>query len=187
MTQMADDPEILATRTIAQSRLFEIQEVELRFSNGTEVRFEKLLNRGHTAVLVVPLIAPGRVLLVREYGAGVGRYELALPKGRGEPGEDALAAADRELQEEIGYGAQRLEQISSFTVSPGYLGHTTQIVLARDLYPASLSGDEPEPLEIIEWPLDDLPALFARADCTEARSIAALYMVRDLLANEENE
>lgn len=184
---MADEPEVLATRTIAQSRLFEIQEVELRFPNGNEVRFEKLLNRGHTAVLVVPLIAPRRVLLVREYGAGVARYELALPKGRGEPGEDALAAANRELQEEIGYAAGRLQHLSSFTVSPGYLGHTTEIVLARDLYPATLPGDEPEPLEVVEWSLDDLPALFARADCTEARSIAALYMVRDLLESEENE
>lgn len=179
-------PEVLATRTVAQSRLFEIQEVDLRFANGTEVRYEKLVNRGFTAVLVVPLIAPRRVLLVREYGAGVGRYELALPKGRGEPGEDPLAAANRELQEEAGYAARRLDHINSFTVSPGYLGHTTDIILARDLYPSSLPGDEPEPPQLIEWSLDDLPALFARADCTEARTIAALYMVRDLLEREEN-
>lgn len=184
---MADEPEVLTTRTIAKSRLFEIQEVDLRFSNGTEVTFEKLLNRGFTAVLVVPVVAPGRVLLVREYGAGVGRYELALPKGRAEPGEDALAAANRELQEEIGYGARRLERITGMTVSPGYLGHTTEIILARELYPASLPGDEPEPLDVVEWSLDALPELFARDDCTEARSIAALYMVRDLLAREENE
>lgn len=179
-------PEVLATRTVAQSRLFQIQEVDLRFANGTEVRYEKLVNRGFTAVLVVPLIAPRRVLLVREYGAGVGRYGLALPKGRGEPGEDPLDAANRELQEEAGYAAQRLEHINRFTVSPGYLGHTTDIILARDLYPSSLPGDEPEPPGLVEWSLDDLPALFARADCTEARTIAALYMVRDLLEREEN-
>lgn len=184
---MTDKPEVLATRTVAKSELFEIQEVDLRFPNGTEVRFERLLNRGGRAVLVVPMIAPARVLLVREYGAGVERYELALPKGRVEPGEALEAAAERELREETGYGAGRLEHITGVTVAPGYLGHVTDIILARDLYRAPLPGDEPEPLGIVEWSLDALPELFARPDCTEARSIAALYMVRDRLAREEHE
>jgi len=184
---MSDKPEILATRTIAESRLFEIQEVDLRFSNGTEVSFEKLMNRGYGAVLVVPVIAPGRVLLVREYGAGVDRYELQLPKGRVEAGEALLDAAQRELREETGYGARRLERVTGVTVAPGYLGHVTEIVLARELYTAPLPGDEPEPPGVVEWPLDDLPALVARDDCTEARTIAALYLVRDLLNNEEDE
>lgn len=184
--RMADKPEVLATRTVAQSRLFEIQEVDLRFANGTEVCFEKLLNRGYGAVLVVPVIAPGRVLLVREYGAGVDRYELQLPKGRVEAGEDLLAAANRELREEVGYAAGRLERIRGLTVAPGYLGHTTSIILARDLAPDPLPGDEPEQPEVVEWGLDDLAGLVARDDCTEARTIAALYMVRDRLANEEN-
>lgn len=183
---MTNKPEILASRVVARSRLFEIQEVDLRFANGTEVQFEKLTNRGFGAVLVVPLIGPREVLLVREYGAGVDRYELSLPKGRVERDEDPLVAANRELQEEVGYGAGRLECLTGLTVAPGYLGHVTQIVLARDLYPASLPGDEPEPPEVVEWSLDDLPALLARPDCTEARTFAALYIVRDQL-NRENE
>lgn len=182
---MADKPEVLATRTVARSRLFEIQEVDLRFANGTEITFEKLLSRGHGAVLLVPLIAPGRVLLVREYGAGVDRYELQLPKGRVEPGEDMLAAANRELREEVGYAAERLEMVRGLTVAPGYLGHVTHIVLARGLYAAPLPGDEPEPPEVVEWGLDDLATLAAREDCTEARTLAALYIVRDHLADEE--
>jgi len=182
---MADKPEVLASRTIAQSRLFEIQEVDLRFPNGVEVQFEKLMNRGFGAVLVVPVIAADRVLLVREYAAGVDRYEISLPKGRVEPGEDLLHAADRELKEEVGHGARRLQRVAGLSIAPGYLGHLTEIVLARDLYRSSLPGDEPEPPGVVEWSLADLPALLAREDCTEARTFAALYIVRDLLANEE--
>jgi ADP-ribose diphosphatase len=60
--------------------------------------------------------------------------------------------------------------------------HITQVVLARDLYPEKLQGDEPEELEIVPWSIHDLAALTARDDCTEGRSIASLYIARDYLA-----
>jgi ADP-ribose diphosphatase len=122
------------------------------------------------------------VLLIREYAAGVHRYELALPKGRVEDGEDMHTAANRELMEEIGYGAGKLQTLMRMTLAPGYLSHVTDIILAEELYPQRLSGDEPEPIEIVPWSLSCLDELLEREDCTEARSIAALYMARDLLA-----
>jgi ADP-ribose diphosphatase len=157
----------------------------LRFANGREVTFEKLVSRGFGAVLVVPVTDKGNVLLVREYAAGLDRYDVSLPKGRLEQGEELLEAANRELMEEVGVGARRLERITGLTLAPGYLGHVTDIVLARDLYPQSLPGDEPEPPEVVEWPLADLSGLLARDDCSEARTLAALYIVRDLLNNED--
>ena len=72
------------------------------------------------------------------------------------------------------------------TLAPGYLRHVTHVVLARDLYPSPLPGDEPEPIEVVRWPLADLGGLCARPDFTEARSIAALYRVRELLARESS-
>lgn len=182
---MTDKPEILARETVARSRLFEVEQVQLRFANGREVTFEKLVSRGFGAVLVVPVTDAGNVLLVREYAAGLDRYDVSLPKGRLEQGEDLLEAANRELMEEVGVGARRLERITGLTLAPGYLGHVTDVVLARDLYPQSLPGDEPEPPEVVEWSLDELPQLLAREDCSEARTLAALYIVRDLLNNED--
>ncbi len=182
---MPRKPEVLATRTIAESRLFKIDEVDLRFANGAEVCFEQLRSRGFGAVMVVPLTAAGSVLLVREYGAGVDRYELQLPKGRIERDEAAGAAAERELREEVGYAAGHLEPITSLTLAPGYIGHTTQVILARELYAAPLAGDEPEAPEVVEWPLDDLAGLTERGDCSEARTLAALYIVRERLDRQE--
>ncbi|MGB3620927.1 MAG: ADP compounds hydrolase NudE, partial [Ketobacter sp.] len=54
------------------------------------------------------------------------------------------------------------------------------IVLAQDLYPKTLPGDEPEPLEVVEHPLEDIESLLAMDDFTEARALAALYMARDI-------
>ena len=178
---MREKPRILNVRTLAKTRLFHIQQLELRFANGVETTYERLLGSPLGAVLVVPVFEDRQVLLVREYAAGMDRYELALPKGRIEEGEGVLEAADREIQEEIGYGSKDLQQITSLTVAPGYLGHSTHVVLATHLYPQRMPGDEPEAIDVIPWPLDNLAELTARADFTEARSIAALYMVRELL------
>jgi ADP-ribose diphosphatase len=133
---------------------------------------------------MIPMLDRDTVLLIREYAAGVHRYELALPKGRVEEGESLMDAANRELMEEVGYGARKLRQIASLTVAPGYLGHVTHLVLAEDLYEQRLAGDEPEEIEVVPWRLADLSGLVTREDCTEARSIAALYMTRELLARE---
>ncbi len=124
---------------------------------------------------------PETVLLIREYACGVHRYEIGLPKGRLEPGETHLEGANRELQEEVGFGAKDLREIGVLTLAPGYMTHATHVILARSLYPSRLPGDEPEPLDVIEWPMQDLATLVRREDCTEGRSIAALYMARDLL------
>jgi ADP-ribose diphosphatase len=179
---MARKPVITATATIARTRLFRVEQLDLRFANGREVRYERLRSASAGAVLVVPLLDAATVLLIREYAAGVERYELALPKGRVEDGESPEEAANREIREEIGYGARRLTPLKSMTLAPGYFSHATHIVLAEELYPERLEGDEPEALEVVPWPLARLAELVAHEECTEARSIAALYLARERLA-----
>ncbi|WP_290651315.1 ADP compounds hydrolase NudE [Aquisalimonas sp.] len=179
---MADKPEILATRTVAQSRLFRVEAVDLRFANGVEVTFERMRGSGRVgAVILVPVTGDGTLKLIREYGVGTERYELGLPKGRVEPGEDMLEAANREIMEEIGYGARQLTTLRALSLAPGYFGHRTQVILAEDLYPERAAGDEPEPLEVVDWPLSGIEDLVLQEEFSEGRSIAALYLARDFL------
>ena len=174
-------PTVLKTETIAKTRIFRIEKMDIVFSNGTQVEYERLRSGENGAVLVVPMLDEDTVLLIREYAAGVGRYELALPKGRIENQEDILVAANREIMEEIGYGARTLKHINSFTIAPGYSSHTTPVVLAQDLFEQREAGDEPEEIEVVPWKLSRLNELVHHDECTEARSIAALYFTRDLL------
>ena len=175
---MPEKPIILKTTTIAKSRLFRIEALDIEFSNGEQRSYERLArgNPGGGAVLVVPLLDDDTVLLIREYSAGVHRYELGLPKGKTDQGESFLQAANRELKEEVGYGAKQLHHLTSFSIAPSYLEHMTEIIIAKDLYPEKLDGDEPEELEVVPWRLSDINGLLAMGECTEARSIAALFM-----------
>jgi ADP-ribose diphosphatase len=125
------------------------------------------------------MIDDDQVILVSEYAAGFDRYELGCPKGIIEQDEDPLVAANREIQEEIGFAARDLKILHKVTLAPGYLGSQTYIVIARDLYPSHLPGDEPEAIETVNWSLNNLDALFAREDFTEARSMLALLMVKN--------
>jgi ADP-ribose diphosphatase len=175
-------PSILAANTIAQTRLFRIEELELRFANGVGARYERLVGSAGGAVLVVPLLDRDTVLLIREYAAGMERYEIGCSKGRIEDGESPIEAAGRELTEEVGFAARRLRHIHSLTLAPGYVKHVTHVVVAEDLYPHRTPGDEPEEIEVLPWRFDRLEELLAHKEFTEARSIAALFIVREQLA-----
>ena len=97
---------------------------------------------------------------------------------------EILNAWRRELMEEVGYGARRLTHVAALTLAPSYLGHVTHVILAEDLFEKRLPGDEPEEIEVVPWRLAEMTRLLAHEECTEARSIAALYMVKDLLAGQ---
>jgi ADP-ribose diphosphatase len=162
---------------------YKAEQLDLEFSNGERRQFERMLARGHGAVVVVPMLDDQTVLLVREYAAGVHRYELGLVKGRIDAGETALEAADRELKEEAGYGARRLDALRQMTLAPTYMNHQSWLVVARDLYPEKLPGDEPEEMEVVPWKLDALHELMLRDDFSEGRSLAALFIAREWLKN----
>jgi ADP-ribose diphosphatase len=179
---MFKKPTILNRAIVARSRLFTIEALEIEFSNGCKRDYERL-TRSHasSAVLIVPMLDHETVLLIKEYSAGVHRYEVGLPKGKVDYGETLLIAANRELKEEVGFGANQLYHLTTLSLAPAYFEHTIEVVIAQDLYPEKLIGDEPEELEIIPWKLSKIPDLLAIGECTEARSIAALYMSYDYL------
>ena len=163
------------------------ERLELEFENGARRTYSRLITHGLGAVIVVPMADDDTVLLAREYACGLHHYELGLPKGRIERDEAVLDAANREMMEEIGYGARDLREINAFSLAPGYMTHITHIVLARDLYEEKLPGDEPEDLDVVPWPIADLKTLANREDCTEGRTIAALYYARDYLEEERSD
>ncbi len=170
-------PQILSRRVVAQSRLLRIEAVDLKFSNGEQRQFERMKGSGRGAVMIVPCLDEDTLLLIREYAAGSHDYQLGFPKGLIDPGETPEEAAQRELKEEVGYGSHNLEFLTEVSMAPQFFSAKMYIFVATDLYPESLLGDEPEPLEKVTWAVADADNLLTQSDFTEARSVAALLML----------
>jgi len=170
-------PEILSKSIVACSRFFKIETLQLKFSNGEHREFERMQSSSQGAVLIVPFYDKDTLLLIREYAAGTHSYELGFPKGLIDPGETPTEAANRELKEEVGFGANKLTELKKVVMAPSYFSGEMTLFMANDLYPERLLGDEPEPLEVIKWPLNKVDELLAREDFQESRSISALLWV----------
>lgn len=183
---MREKPICTKRTVIAKSSLFTIEQMHLRFANGAQRVYERIRSHGHGAVLIVAITPGESLLLVQEYAAGTDSYELAFPKGLIEKGESSIEAANRELREEVGMAARQLDWLKSMTLAPGYFGARLELIVARELYAAPLPGDEPEPPVVVEWPLTAWEELLARPDFSEARSIAALLLVKQWLKEEKN-
>lgn len=181
---MRKKPKILKIETLATTRVFNIERLDLEFSNGERRQYERLKPPGNGAVLVIPMLDDDTVVMIYEYSGGTDRYELALTKGKIDAGEAPLDAANRELMEEIGYGSNKLTFLKTMTLAPGYQSNITHIILAQELYEASAEGDEPEPLEVVEHKLSNLEELVYNEDLTEARTIAALYMAKGVISKQ---
>jgi len=137
------------------------------------------------AVMCVPVTADGNVLFILEPNAYDGEFTLYLAAGKIEKGEDLAECANRELQEEAGVKAGRLELLATVRPWFKYLDSKLTIFLARDLIPSKLDGDEGYPIEISYLPLANFEEQIAAGRLVDSSVIAALYLARNKLANEQ--
>lgn len=170
-------PEILQKKVIFKSRVFTITQTQVRFSNGKEKTFETIKGKSSSAVMIIPMIDDETFLLIREYAPAANGYVLGFAKGATDDGEKPLESANRELMEEVGYGANELIHLGRWSLSPAYFNAVMDIVLAKNLYPKKLEGDEPESIEVIPWKLNNIDALLQHPEFHESRSIAAVLLL----------
>lgn len=148
-----------------------------------------LFTRMGDAALVVPLTTDGDVLLITEPSPAYGGLVLYLPCGNVEPGEVPADTANRELQEEIGYRAGRLDSLGQLHPSIKYVECRQHIYLGRDLTPSKLQGDEGAdwPITVEAVSLARFEELIAAGRLCDSTVIAALYLARDFLSRETRE
>ena len=127
----------------------------------------------------------GRQVLMVHRNARADDQQLGKYNGLGgklEPGEDVHAGMRRELMEEAGYGAHRLEVLANLSLSPSYMGNRMTLVLAQELFEKRLPGDEPEPLVASWHHFEELLGLLGSGDLSEGYAIAAMFLARERLA-----
>ena len=128
-------------------------------------------------VCVVPVDAGNNVVLVRQFRKPVEATLLEVPAGGVETGEPSQEAALRELQEETGYTAEKLQLLCSFWTSPGFCTELMHAYLATGLRPGSLQPEEDENIQVVNVPLDQIPDMIRNGEIRDAKSIASLLVV----------
>src|SRR3989344_4731356 len=102
-------PKHISKKTVYETPYFKVNDIEIEFTNAVRRNY-KVIEKNDTS-LIVPVTSDGKVILIREYFYAIDERQISLPKGRIEDGMDALTTANKELQEEAGYKAGKLEKI----------------------------------------------------------------------------
>jgi ADP-ribose pyrophosphatase len=168
---------VLESTSIFSGRIINVRVDKVALPNGY-VSTREIVEHSE-AVAIVPLDENGNVLLVRQYRLACEEALLEVPAGGMDHGdEEPLAAAQRELQEEIGYKAERMEYLSGFYVAPGYCNEYIHLFLATGLTPSRLDADLDEAVEVVRIPLDEALGLIATGEIHDAKSIIGLLMAQ---------
>lgn len=151
----ADLHEEVLSRDIAwKGKIFDVERMQVRLPNGrTSVRD---IVRHHGAVAIVALTETGKIALVRQYRASLGRVTVEIPAGKLEPGEDPLACARRELKEETGFVPGRIAYLTTIASSCGFSDELIHIYLATQLDFEGAQPDEDEFLNVDLVPVNEL-------------------------------
>lgn len=163
---------VVSSRRIYDGRVVALRVDDVALPSGRSAQREIVEHRG--AVAAVPLTERGEVLLVRQFRGAVGRELLEIPAGTVESGESPEACLQRELAEEIGMQAGRLEHLCTFFPSPGFLTEAVHVYLASDLAPRRLPAEE-EDLTVVRLPLAEAMAGVGR-QIVDAKSIIGLLL-----------
>ena len=169
---MTDHPELIDSETVFDGRLFDLRLDTLRMAEGHTFRREMIYHPG--AVCMIPIDSDGLLLLVEQYRHGARARLLEIPAGTLEPGEDPGDTAARELREEVGMRAERVEPLGGFWIAPSYATEYLHLYLCTDLTPDPLPGDEDEDIEVVRLTRDEAVAAIDSGRIIDAKSIAGI-------------
>jgi 8-oxo-dGTP pyrophosphatase MutT (NUDIX family) len=167
--------ELLGSRTIHEGRIVTLCLDRYRYPDGEEVEREVIHHQGAVGIVAHD---GTDLFLVRQPREVVGDPDfLEIPAGRLDvEGEAPLEAAQRELAEEIGKGAQSWEHLTDYVSSVGVMDEVVHVFLATDLHDAEAEAEDNERIELVRWPLDDLDGAIAAT--RDAKTLIGLLWLK---------
>jgi len=171
--------ELLHSETLLKGRAFSIRRDTLKTPDGHETKLDIIEHGG--SVIIVPVDKNGNLLFVRQYRHAAGMDLLELPAGTLEEGEYPAECAAREIREETGFAADKIEKIGDFYLAPGYSTEFMHVYLARELRYDPLEADADEFLSVETIPFAEAIQMAERGEMPDAKSLAALLLAKSHL------
>ncbi|MBP3372033.1 MAG: NUDIX hydrolase [Clostridia bacterium] len=151
---------------------------DVTLPDGRKAKREIIRHPG--AAAVIPVDEDGYVTMVYQFRHPVSRVTLEIPAGKKEYGEDPLVCAERELQEEVGLKAGKMQLLTELASSPGIFDERIFIYLATDLTPCDVNPDEDEFLNIKKFHLSELVDRVMRNEIQDSKTIVAIMMANQI-------
>ncbi len=151
----------------------DIEQMEVRIGEKGWHTYQVVRHPGGVGVL--PLHADGTVSLIRQLRPAVGSFMLEIPAGRLGPGEETATCGRRELAEETGLIAGKLESLGIIHPSPGVFDEVVHLFLARDLVQGAADPEHYEDIEVLKIPLRDAVQMALEGSITDGKTVMALF------------
>ena len=183
MSNFTGEPTV-ESRYEFKGRVFNVRVDSVKLSKGT-LGTREIVEHAD-CVCVVPVDEQRNVVMVRQYRKPVEQYLLEIPAGRVEQGEVSEEAVLRELQEETGYKADRLQHLSSFWTTPGFCTERMHAYVATGLRPGDPEHtlDDDEEIQVEKVPLDRITDMIRLGEITDAKSITSLVLLLYLYTDQ---
>jgi ADP-ribose pyrophosphatase len=165
---------LLESEIIFKGAVFDVERDRLREENGIEIIREVVRHPGGAGAL--PLFDDDRVALVKQYRHPARRELLEIPAGRIEEGETPEMCAAREMEQEIGFRAGRIEKLAEFYTTPGFCEEKLHVYLATDLTPSSQALDHDELVEVVYLDFAEAARMVERGGIEDSKTIIALLL-----------
>jgi ADP-ribose pyrophosphatase len=170
---MAEIPEFLDSKEVFSGRVFNVTVDTVREGDQTYVR--EVVHH-HGSAVILPAFDDGTIAMVRQYRHPAVRYLLELPAGTLNEKERPEEGAARELEEELGLVAGKMEKLCEFFVSPGFCAEKMWLYLATDLTTTAQRLDEDEMIEVVRLPIDRALQMITDGEIEDAKTIIGLML-----------
>jgi len=168
-----ETPEFIDSKKVFTGRVFDVTVDTVREADRTYIR--EVVHHPGSAV-ILPAFDDGTIALVRQYRHPAVKYLLELPAGTLNDQERPEEGAARELEEELGLVAARLEKLSEFFVSPGFCEEKMWLYLATDLTETAQRLEDDELIEVVRLPIDRVLQMITDGEIEDAKTIIGLML-----------
>lgn len=170
---MSDEVKRVGRELVYEGKILTVYRDHMEFSNGHTAEWDYIHHDG--AAAVVPVMADGKILMVRQYRNALERETLEIPAGKLDaPGEPGIECSRRELEEETGYRSDDLEWLLTLRTTVAFCNEKIEIYVARNLIPSRQNLDEDEFVDVKAYSVEELKERIFAGEIEDSKTIAAI-------------